>query len=241
MSLFSKKKQVHQSRIVVGEKGAKIGSNGYTRLRDNIIYLNATGNHKIIQVESAIPHECKTTVSANLAVSLGLTDKKVLIVDLDLRRPRVHRMFGLSKEKGITDYILGSATKEDILKQTEYKNVSLVTRGADITNPSLVLVSEKFKNLMEEFKNDFDFIILDCAPVLQVSDYIHISKVSDGVLFLTAFGMTTKAQVAEAVDELKKNDVKILGSVFTMYDKKKDKGYGYYGKYYSYDYEEEEN
>ena len=241
MNIFNKKPKANSSKIVIGEKGIKIGSGGYTRLRDNIIYLNATGNHKVIQVESAVPHEGKTTLVANLAVSLGYTDKKVLVLDLDLRRPRAHRLFGLKKEIGLADYILSTATKEQIIKKTEYKNVDIITRGAEVTNPSLILVSEKFKNFVEELRDEYDYIIIDCAPILQVSDYIHISKVSDGILFLTAFGRTAKIQVSEAIAELQKNDIKVLGSVFTMYDKKKDKGYGYYGKYYSYDYEDNEN
>ena len=240
MSLFKRKKKVFQSKIVVGDANSKVGSSGYTRLRDNVIYLNATDNYKVFQIESSLPHESKTTLVGNLAVSLGFTDKKVLVIDLDLRRPRVHRLFGLSKDTGIVDYVLKTATKQDIIKKTKYDNVDVITRGTDISNPSLVLISDTFKSLMEELKSEYDFILIDCAPILQVSDYIHISKVSDGVLFLAAFGITTKDQVEEAVNELKKNDIKILGCVFTMYDKKKDRSYGYYGKYYSDNYNEEE-
>ena len=92
-----------------------------------------------------------------------------------------------------------------------------MTRGSDIHNPSLVLVSDKFKALIAELRTKFDYIILDCPPVLQTSDYIHISKVSDGVLFMVAYASTTKAQVAEAIKELKKNNTEILGTVFTYY------------------------
>lgn len=241
MGLFKRKEKKFRSGIVIAEKGKKIGSGGYTRLRDNIIYLNATGKDKVIQIESAVPHEGKTTLVANLAVSLGYTDKKVLVMDLDLRRPRLHRMFGLAKETGLADYILSTATKEEIIKETKYPNVHIITRGAEVTNPSLILISDKFKDLMKELREEYDYIVIDCAPILQVSDYIHVSKISDGILFLAAFGKTTKAQVSEATAELRKNGIEILGSVFTMYDKRKDKSYGYYGRYYSYEYEDHEN
>ncbi len=239
----SKKKNKELGKIVVGENSSSKSRAGYNRLKDNVLYMNADGNIKVIQVESSISAEGKTTVISNLAVSLGLTDKKVVLVDLDFRRPRIHRMFGLSKDNGIAEYILGGVEKKDIIKTTEYKNVDVVTRGAEIYNSSLVLVSDKFKSLIKELRDEYDYVLLDCPPVLQVSDYIHIAKISDGVLFLVAYAQTTKAQVAEAVKELKKNGANILGSVFTMYDWKKDKDFGgkaYYGYEYGYSRDEGE-
>ncbi len=241
MSIFNKlpflkkKKHATPAKIVVTEHSVSRQSEGYVRLRDNILYMNADGNKKVIQLESALAHEGKTTVACNLAVSLGFTDKKVVVVDLDFRRPRVHRAFGLLKDKGIAEYILGDVKKEDLIKHTSYKNVDIVTRGAEIYNSSLVFISDKFKELMQYLRDNYDYVIVDCAPVLQVSDYIHISKVSDGILFVVAYGITTKVQVTEAIKELKKNNAEILGSVFSMYDMKKDSSYssGYYNKYYN--------
>lgn len=234
--MFKKKGKNKDEQIggVVVVENDSIRDDGYERLRDNILYLNADGNNKVIQIESAVAHEGKTTVLCNLAVSLGFTDKKVVVVDLDFRRPKTHRVFEVDKEIGVAEYILGNLPKEKIIKHTSYKNVDIVTRGAEVYNSSLVFVSNKFKALIEELRNEYDYVLLDCAPVLMVSDYIHISKVSDGVLFVVAHAQTTKSQVSEAVKELKKNDAKILGAVFSMYDKKKDGKYyrvggGYYG------------
>ena len=236
MALFKKKKKEHfnQYRIVVSPDGTRFGQHGYTRLKDNLLYINSDGNHKVIQMESAMQHEGKTSVAANLGVSLGLTEKKVIIVDLDFRRPRLHRLFGMAKEGGIAEYVMGEIDKAALIKHTQYKNVDIITRGAEIFNPALVLVSEKFKDLIAELRKEYDFVLLDCAPVLQVSDYIHISKVSDGAIFLVAYAKTTRGQVAEAIQELRKNNVQVLGSAFTMYDRKRGihYGYGYYGKYY---------
>jgi capsular exopolysaccharide synthesis family protein len=229
MGLFKKKKRfADHDRIVIGENAKGSVVEGYNRLKDNILYMNADGNTKVIQIESAGAKEGKTTVACNLAVSLGLTDKKVLMIDLDFRRPKLHRVFDLSNEQGVAEYILGKSTIEEIIKTTQYKNVDIITRGAEIFNSSLVLVSEKFKEFIKTLRNEYDYIILDCAPVLNVSDYIHITKVSDGVIFLIAYGSTTKAQVAEAIKELRKNDAKILGTVFSMYESK----YGNYNYYY---------
>ena len=239
MALFKKKHDKHlkKERIIVSEGSSRFGSFGYTRLRDNLLYINSDGKRKVIQIESALAKEGKTSVTANLAVSLGLTDKKVVVIDLDFRRPRLHRVFGLEKENGIAEYMMDNVSRENIVKHTSHRNVDLITRGTEIYNPALILVSEKFKALIASLREEYDFVLLDCAPVLQVSDYIHISKVSDGALFLVSYGKTTKTQVADAVKELNKNNITILGTLFTMYDRKKDSRYGYgyggyYGKYY---------
>lgn len=226
-----------KERIIVSEGSSRFGSHGYTRLRDNLLYINSDGKRKVVQIESAMAKEGKTSVAANLAVSLGLTDKKVIVVDLDFRRPRLHRVFGLTKENGIAEYMMGAVSAEQVVKHTSYKNVDLITRGTEVYNPALILVSDKFKELIAALREKYDFVLLDCAPVLQVSDYIHISKVSDGALFLVSYARTTKAQVSEAIKELRKNEIPILGTLFTMYDRKKDSRYGYgyggyYGKYY---------
>lgn len=219
-------------KIVIKDGAPQRIVEGYNRLKDNVLYMNADGKVKVIQFESAVSGEGKTSVCCNLAVSLGLTDKKVVVVDLDFRKPKGHMIFECDKEVGISEYVLGSASLDDIIKTTPYKNVDLVTGGEKIHNSSLVLVSEKFKELIASLREKYDFVLLDCAPVLQISDYIHISKVSDGVLFIVAYAQTTKSQAADAIKELRRNNIKVLGSVFSMYDRKKEKGYSY--KYYYY-------
>ena len=238
--LFRKKKpdRLDGSKIIVVKGSGYKKDEGYDRLRDNLLYLNADGTKKVIQVESAVASEGKTTTLCNLAVTLGASGKKVVVVDLDFRRPRTHRIFEQTKENGIAEYILADKTKEEIIKKTKYENVDLITRGAEVYNSSLVFISDKFKNFIAELKAEYDFVLLDCAPVLLVSDYIHISEISDGILFMVAHGITTKSQVSEAIKELNKNNAEILGAVFTMYDRKRTKYYnGYsYKKYYKYSY-----
>ena len=234
MALFKKKTQADElGKIFINENTKSSEFEDYNRLKDNLLYINADGKHKIIQIESSIMSEGKTTLLGNLAVTIGQTNKKVLIIDLDFRRPRLHRLFSFSKDCGLSDYFMDKKTKQDVIKKTAYKNVDIITTGAPVYNPSLLLLSDKFKNLLNEFRNEYDFIFLDCAPVLQVSDYIHISKVSDGILFVVAYASTTKGQVMEAVKELKKTGAELLGSVFTMYDKNNDKSF-YNGHYYKY-------
>ncbi len=225
MFFRKRKKSNYESRIIVGESHNK-AQRGYDRLKDNVLYMNADGKTKVIQIESAVSAEGKTTVLCNLAVTLGLTEKKVVIVDLDFYHPCTHRVMKQSNDGGIAEYMLGNITIDQLVKKTEYKNVDIITRGAEIYNSSLVFLSDKFASLIATLKEKYDYVLLDCAPILQVSDYIHISKLSDGVLLMVAYAQTTRSQVAESIKELKKNGANILGTVFTMYDGKNEKTYG---------------
>ncbi len=232
--LFKKKKHKNYepAKIMIGEGASRRIVENYNRLKDNILYMGADGKNKVIQIESACAAEGKTSVCCNLAVSLGQTKKKVVVVDLDFRRPTAHMVFELNKDNGISEFMIGSITKEQIIKHTKYDNVDLITGGENIYNSSLVLVSDTFKELIAWLREEYDYVLLDCAPVLNVSDYIHISKVSDGVLFVVAYASTTKNNVQAAVKELRRNNINILGSVFSKYQNKKEEGYfDYY--YYS--------
>ena len=116
MALFKKKSKVNTGgKIYINAQNKGGHFEDYNRLKDNVLYLNADGKNKVIQIESSVMAEGKTTVVCNLAVGLGLTNKKVIVVDLDFRRPRVHRLFSLAKDVGIADYFLGDATKEQII------------------------------------------------------------------------------------------------------------------------------
>ena len=122
---------------------------------------------------------------------------------------------------------------DEIVRPTAYKNVDIISRGKKISNPTVIFISEKFKSMIKELREKYDYVLLDCAPVLQIYDYINIIGVSDGVLFAVAHGITTKNQVADAVKELRKSGANILGAVFTMYNNKHDIHYDkYYDKKY---------
>ncbi len=209
----------------------------YNTLKDNILFMTDVEKNKVIQIESSVSGEGKTTLACNLAVSFSFNQKKVLVMDLDFRKPRVNRLFMVPNENGLVDYISDKATLDQIIKKTKYDGVEVITRGSAIYNPSFLLTSEKFAAFMETLRGMYDFIILDAPPVLQISEYTHISKVSDGVLFAVCFGKTRKSQLRDAAELLKKSNIRVIGSVLTCVDNSDPYSY-YYGSYrsrYGYD------
>ena len=219
-------------KIVVGRKNGK--SESYNRLKDNVIYGSDNGNKKIFQIESSISGEGKSTIVSNLAVALVKSGKKVVVLDLDFRRPKMHRAFSIPNFNGLAEYMLGESKREDLIKQTEY-GVDVINRGKAAQNASIIFTSNKFKNLIAELREIYDIILFDCPPVLLVSDYMHISKLSDEVIFIVSAGVARRSQFKEAIELLKRNEVKIFGVVMTYHNSGKFavKYGGYYsGRYY---------
>ncbi len=223
MMLFDKHKKQSEHRdnvIIINEPGYEKITESFNRLKDNILYLNADNNMNVIAVSSSIPNEGKTTVITNLAVSLASNGKKVIIVDCDLRKPKVHRTFNMDNSLGIRDYIIDNCKLEEIIKKAELYNVSVVCSGKKIENSSAIFTSEKFKSMIKELKNTYDYVFLDCPPILEISDYINISTIANGIIFCVAYGKTKKVQVKEAINMLKQRKINVLGTVYTMVDEK---------------------
>ena len=241
MSLFKSKKasnfDTNVPKIIIGKKMG--GSESYYRLKDNIIYFSDNGKNKVFHIESSMSGEGKSTVVINLAVALAKSGKKVALLDLDFRRPKIHRAFNVMNLNGIAEYMLGECEKSDLIKPTEY-GVDVINRGKAAQNASIIFTSDKFKALIEDLKKDYDIILFDCPPILLVSDYIHISKLSDAAIFVVRAGITHRSHLRESVELLKNSDVKVLGTVITYSNASKLslKYGGYYnrryynGKYY---------
>lgn len=207
----------------------------YNTLKANLLYMTDIEKNKVIQIESSVSGEGKTTLACNLAVSVSFNEKKVLVIDLDFRKPRVNRLFNVSNERGLVDYMSEKIDFDKLIKKTAFENVDVITRGSSLYNPTLLLTSKKFADLMQKLRGMYDFIVLDAPPVLQVAEYTHIYKVSDGVLFVVCYGQTKRAQVAEAAELLKEGNIRVIGSVMTFVDGRDPYSY-YYGSYKSHYY-----
>lgn len=182
----------------------------YDRLFTNVRYSSVDNPSKVIMITSTVSKELKTCVAANLASCIGKDDKKVCLIDLDIRNPKLHEIYGITFEDGLADYFENVINKNKLIKHT-FENVDVITVGEDIPNPSLFLSSEKLKTLINELKEEYDYILIDTPPVLEFNDALVASTVVDGVLYNIAIDQTRKRDVYEGIKMLKNVNAPIIG------------------------------
>jgi len=210
-------------------------SEAYRRLRINVVYANPDKEYKILMVSSATKGEGKSTVAANLAVTFTGSEKKVLIIDLDLRRPTQHKIFGENKEPGLSDALFDST--KDVRLSTVAPNVDLITVGHKTPEPASVLDSKRLKQLIDKYKTEYDHIILDTAPYGIISDSASLLRLIDGLIVVSRFNITTKRELKFTLDGLEHLNADVLGIVLNAFDPKKSTdyytNYNYYKRTYS--------
>lgn len=220
-------------------------SEAYRRLRINVIYANPDKAYKVIMVTSATKGEGKSTVAANLAVTFSEAEKSVLIIDLDLRRPTQHKIFGENREPGLTDSLFETVKISDITNTTLAPNVDLITVGKKTPEPASVLDSKRLKQLIDKLSERYDHIILDTAPYGIISDSASLLRLVDGIVVVSRFNVTTKRELSFTLDGLKHLNADVLGIVLNAFDPKKSTdyytNYAYYKRTYSDYYQEEES
>ena len=210
----------------------------YRSIRTNIEFSNIDKHIKIITITSTQPNEGKSTVISNLAAAFAnLENKRVLILDGDLRNPSVHKMFGVSNLNGITDILLGEKDVDKCLEKTKIKGLDILKVGKVPPNPSEMLQSNKMRNFIEVVKEYYDYVFIDAPPVGVVSDASIISQYSDGIILLIGSNETDIDAAKVSKERLENVGANILGVVLNKFESE-DSAYGYYGYYYG---NEEEN
>lgn len=214
--------------FIVEKDPKSIAAESYRTLRTNLQYSSFDDEYKVIVVTSSEPGEGKSTTAGNLALSIAQGDKKVALVDCDLRKPSIHKKFGLSNTVGLSDVIVG---KEDIsiVGHRYNDNLTVLTSGKIPPNPSEMLASKSMKALIEALKQVFDYVILDTPPVQAVTDAQILSTRADGTLLVVKAEKTKKESVANSVNLLKKVNANIIGTVLNGVDSKRSNYYYYYG------------
>ena len=205
-------------------------SEQYRAIRTNIEYSNVDQNTKTILVTSSDKNEGKTTTVSNLAVSFANLNKKVLIIDCDLRNPSIHKMFRLNNIYGLTDILAKDKAVDKCIQETELENLYVLTAGAIPPNPAEILSSEKMKNLIEDLKNIYDYIFIDTPPIGLVTDAGVLSSFIDGVVLVVKSESVEKKYLEETKKKLDAVDARILGAILNSY-KSEQKDYNYYSYY----------
>jgi capsular exopolysaccharide synthesis family protein len=201
-------------------------------IRTNILFSAADRPMKTITVSSPRPREGKTTTTIYMGTTMAQSGQKILIVDTDLRRPRLHKSLGVSKNRGLTNLILGDASFDDCIKSTDIPNLYILPSGPQPPNPAELLLTQKFKQVLAELEARFDRVLLDSPPVLAVTDAVVLSRLSSGVMLIAQAGKTQLGDVSMAARQFKDVDAPILGVILNDMDISDRRYGGYY--YYAY-------
>ena len=188
-------------------------SESYRTLRTNIIFSSPDKKVQTIMVTSSGPSEGKTTIAANLAVIMAQSGKKTILIDCDLRKPRLHKMFGVSNLQGLSNYLINEALIEDVVKQTLVKNLHLLPSGMKPPYPAELLGSKKMEEFLKLLKKLYEYVIIDTPPVGIVTDAQLVSRYADGCLLVISSGEVDHDDAMKAKDLLTKVNAKIIGVV----------------------------
>jgi succinoglycan biosynthesis transport protein ExoP len=226
-----KEKDKHIEEVLLKDPGSLQGES-YKALRTSVLLSSAEKPPKSILVTSMIPGEGKTSTAINLAVATALSEYKVLLVDCDLRKPQIHKRFGVKNIKGLSTYLAG-VSDGDIIFPTPIKTLYVMAPGPVPPNPSELLSSRKMETFMEFLRERFDFLVFDSPPLLTVADSMVITRHLDATLVVTRAGRTTYEMLRRGLKSLSDINANILGTIINAHEENKSGYYSYY-KYYQY-------
>ena len=210
-------------------------SESFRNLRSNINYLgHNNSNNKTLLITSTISGEGKTFVSMNIASVLAIGGFKTLLIGVDLRKPKIFQDFKLDNSIGISNFIIGKVSKEEIIQKTNLENLSIITSGPTPPNPSELIMSDIFKNLLIDLKGSYDYIILDTPPIGLVADGLDLMKYADIILYMVRQRVSQKNYLSMINDIYSKEKEKSIGLVFNDINFASVYGYGYGSYGYGY-------
>lgn len=249
MAILEKKDQVTSSEQQNEQqsKSEKFGGNldisfsvteAYKALRTNINFTIPGDGTKSFLVTSAVLSEGKTTTSSSLALTIAQTESSVIIVDADMRRPKVHTKFKMVNKLGLSNILGGMCTLEEAIQSVEgYPSLSVIAAGSLPPNPAELLASPAMAELVEKLKEKYDYVILDTPPIDIVADALPLTKLVDGVVLVVRYHQSIHPELAAAVERLEFAGAHILGFVLngveetTTYYRGRYKRYGHYKRY----------
>ncbi len=235
----------HQSRIHYTRPTTLLGpdtsfaiSEAYKTTRTNLMFaLSGTEGGKCILFTSPSQGDGKTTVCINTAIAFAQTETKVIVIDSDMRRPRMHQHLKLAKDKGLSDVLAGLLELDDVIKHTDY-GIDAITSGQIPPNPAELMASAAMEKLAADLSERYDYIFIDTPPIMLVSDAVAASKIASGYVMVVRHNITVRDTIDTARENLRLANAKLLGYVINAVDPKEERyGKYHYGKYkYSYNY-----
>ncbi|SMO36487.1 GumC family protein [Solitalea koreensis] len=221
-------KSSSRSPLVVSAGSRTALSEQFRFLRTNLQYIDVNNKNKILLVTSSITAEGKSFVSLNLGSSLAISGKKTVILELDLRKPGISKAIGVKGNFGITDYLRGEATLDNIIKMvSNNENLYLISSGETTENPIELLMGERVSALFQELNEKFDYVIIDSPPIGLVADALLIEKFVDATIYVVRYGHTQLPQLKMIADFHEAGKFKNMSIVFNGVDFEQSYGYGY--------------
>jgi len=224
----------NQLELIVQEDPKSLISEAYRTVRTGILFSGSKPSPQFIQVTSAGPQEGKTITAANVATVMAQSGSRVLIMDCDMRKPRIHEIFEIPNSRGLSDLLVNGEEGFSFIKKTKVPNLDLIACGTIPANPSELLGSKRMQRFLTLLGEKYDRIIMDSPPVLAVTDSIVLSRLVEGIILVVGAGASSKNSVTRAVELLKEVNARICGAVLNNLNVDKERYY--YSRYYYYDY-----
>jgi len=219
--------------IVVVHSPKSTASEAYRGIRTSLLFSSADRAPQVILVTSAGPGEGKTTCSANIAAALAQAGSRVAVVDCDLRRPRIHQLFGRDRAVGTSNVLVANCTLAEAIQSTDIPGVDIIPSGPVPPNPSELLGSQHMADMLAALRERYERIIIDSPPISAVTDAVILSKIVDGVVLVVRAHQTNREVIKYALGQLQTMNAHILGAVLNGVDMGRD-SYYYYQYYYYY-------
>ncbi len=227
--LLGKPRIENYAYLIAKNRPLSFVAESFQKIVLNIEYLNVDNNYKIIQFTSTNPSEGKSTTISNIAYLMAKEGKKVLLMDLDLRKPKLNRVFDDVESASLTDYLTGKASMDEIIKTSRELDIDYVINRESSTAVINLLKSKKLSDLLSLLREKYDYILLDSPPVESISDALYITKLSDGVIFVIGYGQAKKTSVKDSVESLRNHGANVLGVILSQVEmKRKLHTYNYY-------------
>lgn len=229
----NKKQEISSDKLVALHHKKSPATEAFRTIRTNLQFMSPDKELKVIMVTGSEAGIGKSTVASNLALTFSMTGQKTLLIDTDMRKPMLHKLFDLPNFQGLSSYLAGDQDEiEDLIQECKHSGTFLLPAGPIPPNPSEMLNSKKMEDLIKKCKKENAITIIDAPPLLPVTDALLLSQKVDGVIMVAETNQTKKEVFTKGIERLQQVNANILGTILNKYPVNKSSYYTYENYYY---------